>query len=219
MFVLVILGSDKTTVSVATGQHEYYPIYLSIGNIHNNILRAHKNALVLIGFLPIPKGNRYTPLFLMLTPMTASQKDTDTEEFHDFKRHLFHGCLRTILKKLEWYMTKWDIVRCTDNHFRQVIYGIGPYITDYPEQGLVVGIMNSWCPAYLNSLLARLACLKNYRCDGPSTNLDTTNAEPQTQEKAERLFETKSNDDLWFNHGLIGDLHVCLPYVSTAQFG
>jgi len=25
---------DKTTVSVATGQNEYWPIYLSIGNIH-----------------------------------------------------------------------------------------------------------------------------------------------------------------------------------------
>ena len=220
MFVPVILGSDKTTVSVATGQHEYYPIYLSIGNVHNNIRRAHKNALVLIGFLPIPKGNgRYTPPFPMLTPMTGSRKDTDTEEFRDFKRHLFHGCLRTILKKLEQYMTKWDIVRCADNHFRRVIYGIGPYIADYPEQVLVAGIVNGWCPAYLNSPLARLVRLQNYRCDGPSTNLDATNAEPRTREKAERLFETKSNDKLWFDHGLIGDLCIHFLYVSTAQFG
>jgi len=57
MFVPIILGSDKTTVSVATGQQEYYPVYLSIGNVHNNVRRAHKDALVLIGFLPIPKGN------------------------------------------------------------------------------------------------------------------------------------------------------------------
>ena len=57
MFVPIILSSDKTTVSVATGQHEYYPVYLSIGNVHNNVRRAHKDALVLIGFLPIPKGN------------------------------------------------------------------------------------------------------------------------------------------------------------------
>ena len=57
MFAPIILGSDKTTVSVATGQNEYYPVYLSIGNIHNNIRRAHRGALVLIRFLPIPKGN------------------------------------------------------------------------------------------------------------------------------------------------------------------
>lgn len=63
MFVPIILGSDETTVLVATGQHEYYPIYLSIGNVHNNVRRAHKDALVLIGFLPIPKGNRYALSF------------------------------------------------------------------------------------------------------------------------------------------------------------
>lgn len=56
MFVPIILGSDKTTVSVATGQNEYYPLYLSIGNIHNNVRRAHRNGVVLIGFLAIPKS-------------------------------------------------------------------------------------------------------------------------------------------------------------------
>ena len=56
MFIPIILGTDKMTVSVATGQHMYHPVYLSIGNIHNRFRRAHKDALVLIGFLPIPKG-------------------------------------------------------------------------------------------------------------------------------------------------------------------
>jgi len=56
MFVPIILGSDKTTVSVATGHTEYWPVYLSIGNIHNNVRRAHRNGLVLLGFLAIPKG-------------------------------------------------------------------------------------------------------------------------------------------------------------------
>ena len=37
MLVPVILGSDKTTVSVAMGQTEFYPLYLSIGNVRNNI--------------------------------------------------------------------------------------------------------------------------------------------------------------------------------------
>ncbi|OBZ69148.1 hypothetical protein A0H81_10933 [Grifola frondosa] len=54
-FVPIILGSDKTTVSVATGQNEYYPLYASIGNVHNNVRRAHRNAVALIGFLAIPK--------------------------------------------------------------------------------------------------------------------------------------------------------------------
>jgi Plavaka transposase len=56
MFVPVILGSDKTTVSVATGHTEYYPLYAAIGNTHNGLRRAHRNALVLIAFLAIPKS-------------------------------------------------------------------------------------------------------------------------------------------------------------------
>ncbi|KAG1895801.1 uncharacterized protein F5891DRAFT_1130500 [Suillus fuscotomentosus] len=36
MFVPIILGSDKTTVSVGTGNNEYYPLYASIRNICNN---------------------------------------------------------------------------------------------------------------------------------------------------------------------------------------
>lgn len=55
MFVPIILGSDKTTVSVATGANDYWPVYMSIGNIHNNVRKAHRNGLVLLGFLPAPK--------------------------------------------------------------------------------------------------------------------------------------------------------------------
>jgi hypothetical protein len=54
--VPVILGSDKTTVSVATGQNDYYPLYASIGNVRNNVRRAHRNAVAVIGFLAMPKS-------------------------------------------------------------------------------------------------------------------------------------------------------------------
>jgi hypothetical protein len=56
MFVPVILGSDKTTVSVATGQNDYWPFYGSLGNLHNDARRAHGAGLALIAFLAIPKG-------------------------------------------------------------------------------------------------------------------------------------------------------------------
>jgi Plavaka transposase len=56
MYCPIILGSDKTTVSVATGHVEYHPVYLSIGNPHNTVRRAHRNAVVPIAFLAIPKS-------------------------------------------------------------------------------------------------------------------------------------------------------------------
>lgn len=55
-FVPIILGSDKTTVSVGTGNNEYYLLYASIGNIHNNVRRAHRDGIAVIGFLAMPKS-------------------------------------------------------------------------------------------------------------------------------------------------------------------
>lgn len=59
MYCAVILGSDKTTVSVATGNVEYHPLYLSIGNIRNEARRGHRNGVIPIAFLAIPKGMSY----------------------------------------------------------------------------------------------------------------------------------------------------------------
>ena len=56
MFVPIILGSDKTTVSVATGNNKYWPIYISTGNVHNCACRSHGQAVSLLGFLSIPKS-------------------------------------------------------------------------------------------------------------------------------------------------------------------
>lgn len=56
MYVGIILGSDKTTASVAMGNVEYHPLYISISNIFNSARHAHHNAVVPIGFLAIPKG-------------------------------------------------------------------------------------------------------------------------------------------------------------------
>ena len=56
MFVPIVAGSDKTTVSVATGHQEYHPVYMSPGNLTNIAQRAHTNALLPVTFLPIPKS-------------------------------------------------------------------------------------------------------------------------------------------------------------------
>lgn len=62
MLTPIILGADKTTVSVATGNQEFHPLYMSLGNITNDMRRAHREAVVPIGFLAIPKGT-HLPCF------------------------------------------------------------------------------------------------------------------------------------------------------------
>ncbi|PSR76356.1 hypothetical protein PHLCEN_2v8496 [Hermanssonia centrifuga] len=131
MFVPWIMGSDKTTVSVATGQNEYYPLYGSIGNVRNGVRRAHRDALVLIGFLAIPKTDK---------------KHASDARFRKFRRQLFHTSLSQILQSLKPGMSTPEVALCSDGHYRRVIYGLGPYIADYPEQALLACIVQGWCP-------------------------------------------------------------------------
>lgn len=56
MLVVPLLGADKTTVSVATGHQEYHPLYVSVGNITNEMRRAHGQGVIPLAFLPIPKS-------------------------------------------------------------------------------------------------------------------------------------------------------------------
>ncbi|KAF8267711.1 hypothetical protein EI94DRAFT_1771804 [Lactarius quietus] len=106
MFVPVILRSDKTTVSVATGTNEYYPLYISIRNIQNHVWRAHRNAVSLVGFLAIPKTNR---------------QHEDSLEFCKCRQQLFHSSLSHILQSLKPWMTKPWIMQCGDGHFRHQV--------------------------------------------------------------------------------------------------
>ncbi|KAG2031962.1 hypothetical protein BDR03DRAFT_936176 [Suillus americanus] len=121
MFVPIILGSDKTTVSVAIGQNDFYPLYTSAGNLRNNVCCAHKESVSLVGFLPIPKTER---------------DHENSLEFRNFRRHIFHASPA---------IQKPEVVKCADGHFWRAVYGIGPYIADYPEQCLLACIIQRWC--------------------------------------------------------------------------
>ncbi|KAJ7248710.1 hypothetical protein C8J57DRAFT_1522190 [Mycena rebaudengoi] len=129
-YVPLIFGSDKTTVSVATGQNEFYPFYMSNGLIYNNVRRAHRNGVSLVAFLSIPKTDR---------------ENQDSAEFRTFRRNLFHGALRHILQSFLPGMTVPEVTLFADGHYRRVIYGFGPYIADYPEQVLLACTVQGWC--------------------------------------------------------------------------
>lgn len=85
MFVPIILGSDKTVVSVATGNNEYWPLYMSIGNVHNRVRRAHGNAVVLIGFLCTPKSKYYSLALVSLLLIWFEQRTRNTLEARRFE--------------------------------------------------------------------------------------------------------------------------------------
>ncbi|KAF5372219.1 hypothetical protein D9758_004938 [Tetrapyrgos nigripes] len=174
MFAPVILGSDKTTVSVATGQNDYYPLYISLGNVHSSVRRAHRNAVALLGFLAIPK---------------TSKDYAGSAEFRKFRRQLFHTSLEHVLSSLKPFMEKPRVTRCPDGHYRRVIYGLGPYIADYPEQALLACIVQNWCP----------------RCTARPENLDRP-AGRRSHEHTDTVSEGCSLKEVWDNYGIVADL-------------
>jgi len=54
--------------------------------------------------------------------------------------------MTVILDHLRSGMTHPEVTLCADGHFRRVIYGLGPYIADYPEQVILACIVQGWCP-------------------------------------------------------------------------
>ncbi|KAI6041361.1 hypothetical protein EDC04DRAFT_2893070 [Pisolithus marmoratus] len=115
----IILGSDKTTVSIATGQTDYYLLYLSIRNVCNTTHHVHCDVVVLIGFLAMPKMCR---------------ENANTPAFHKFKKQLFHSSLACILHSLHAAMTVPETVLFGNQYYHCVIYSFTAYIADYEEQ-------------------------------------------------------------------------------------
>ena len=76
MFVPIIARSDKTMVSVATGQQEYHPVYMSPGNLTNLAHRAQGSAFLPVAFLPIPKSMAFTVISALnlIDNSTANKK-------------------------------------------------------------------------------------------------------------------------------------------------
>ncbi|KDQ62230.1 hypothetical protein JAAARDRAFT_189576 [Jaapia argillacea MUCL 33604] len=131
MLVPIILSADKMTVSVGTGNQEFHLVYISPGNIHNEMRRAHRDIVVPLAFLAIPK---------------ASREFDDDEEFWIFKKQVYHRSLAQILSPLRPGMTTPEVMACPNGHFRRAIFELGPFIADYPEQVYLAGIIQGWCP-------------------------------------------------------------------------
>ncbi|KAL0056741.1 hypothetical protein AAF712_016651 [Marasmius tenuissimus] len=187
MLCATITGSDKTTVSVATGQNDYYPAYLSNGCLTNNARKSHRGGVSLFMFLAIPK---------------TSREHQDSEEFRKFRRHLFHQCLRHVFESLRPYMTTPDLVRFGDGYYRRVVYSLGPYIGDYPEQVLLACIVQGWCP----------------KCTSPHDNLDGPDAGPRSHEHTCLVNEAIPNATRqWDDYGIISGIMPFTHYYPRAD--
>jgi hypothetical protein len=84
----------------------------------------------------------------------GDRKYDNDSAFQKFKRQLYHSSISAILSTLKPAMSKPAVYRCPDGHFRRVIFRIGPFIADYPEQVMLAGIKKGWCPQCVSLFFA-----------------------------------------------------------------
>ena len=157
MLVAAVGGSDKTTVSVATGHQEYHPVYVSPANLTNTARRAHGHGVLPLAFLPIPKGTAQLQILLSCLRssnieqilLLVGKAQRNDPRLQRFQRELYHACLEYVYSPLKPYMEKWKVVKCPDGMYRRAIFSIGPYIADYPEQVYLTGVVSRWCGKYV----------------------------------------------------------------------
>ncbi|KAH9911207.1 uncharacterized protein B0H18DRAFT_1089328 [Fomitopsis serialis] len=182
----MILGADKTTVSVGTGNSEFHPLYMSVGNVHNSVRRAHKDAIIPIAFLAIPK---------------AARGEAETDEFRTFRKQLYHVSIAHIMSPLRPYMETYNVVCCPDGHFRRVIYQLGPFIADYPEQVVLSGIVTGWCP----------------KCLLPPEDLYKGGGDPRCRDHTEEVINTFDADEVWIAWGIDANIILFTTYFPRAD--
>ena len=108
-------------------------------------------------------------------------------------------------------MEKPEVVRYGDGHYRRTIYGLGPYIADYPEQVLLACIVQGWCPRYDWHLIIHmiLTLVGLFRCDAHWKDLYHGDAGRRAHRHTEALFEAVGKKSLWDDYGIISNIMVC----------
>lgn len=77
---------------------------------------------------------------------TVCREHENSDDFRLFQKQLYHASLIHILQPLRAGMTIPEVVMCPDGHYRRAIFELGPFIADYPEQVMLAGIVQGWCP-------------------------------------------------------------------------
>ena len=126
----LILSSDKTQLSVFQGDKSAWPVYLTLGNISKEVRhQPSAHATILLGYLPVAK------------------LECCTEETHSLASYrLFHFCMSKILEPLVKAGKDGVKITCSDGLIRLFYLILAAYVTDYPEQCLVVCCMENRCP-------------------------------------------------------------------------
>ena len=119
----IILGSDKTPVTSHSGGLQMHPVFLTIGNIQSDIrMQATSHTWRCIRFIP------------------SLEIKVDPEHKTLLLSQIFHWSLNIITASLK-HVAKHDCMLVNaSGHTQNCFTPLVSYITDLPEQQLIIGI-------------------------------------------------------------------------------
>lgn len=120
----VVLSSDKTNISVMTGDRTAHPVLLSLANIHMDVrMKPSAHAFVLLALLPCPK-------FLV--------KDRPTRGV--LESRVIHLCLDIITQPIKLAAHAGRMMADPSGFSRFCFTALASYIVDTPEAALIASV-------------------------------------------------------------------------------
>ncbi|KIK38770.1 hypothetical protein CY34DRAFT_25513 [Suillus luteus UH-Slu-Lm8-n1] len=118
-----ILSSDKTNISVMTGDRVAHPLLISLANIHMSTrLKSSSNAFILTALLPVPKF------------------------IHKKKDRLIHECLNIVLCPLKQAAREGVMLSDPVGHSQYCFTPLVSYIVDTPEAMMLATVGGKTSP-------------------------------------------------------------------------
>ena len=119
-----ILSSDKTNISVMTGDRTAHPVLLSLTNIHMDIrMKSSNRAFLLVALLPCPK-------FI-----------TKDKKFHGvLENRVIHLCLDIITHPLKLTARAGRMMSDPRGYSRFCFMFLASYMVDTPEAAMLAGV-------------------------------------------------------------------------------
>src|SRR5690606_36378207 len=142
----ILFASDGTQLSTHAGDHELWPLYMSVGNLPSSLRsRPSANSWILIAVLPIPpKKDDY-----LEKDITASipRKATGEEqkEYQQFKDDILNHVLDLIVADLNQLREEGLPLQCGDGIIRDGRPLLGGWIADYLEYNKLLQIRKDGC--------------------------------------------------------------------------
>ncbi|RPA72137.1 hypothetical protein BJ508DRAFT_198468, partial [Ascobolus immersus RN42] len=142
----ILFASDATQLSTHAGDHDCWPIYMSIGNLPSSFRsKPSTNSWILVAVLPIaPKKDDQLELDAYGKPRSAFTK-AEKEKYSAYKDDVLHQVLEIVLEPLRKEMEKGMVLNCGDGSVRIGFPKVAGWIADYQEYSKLYQISKDGC--------------------------------------------------------------------------